>query len=77
MTHEGDTSSLGGGAEEGNLGLFIAKDLCVMENRVPGRLAHGCAIILNGVDDANASGRVWLDFVSEGRVSGSFEEMEA
>jgi hypothetical protein len=63
VTHQCNTSALGSGAEESYFDLLLAKDLGVFVDRVPRWLADGRAIVLQRVNDTNASASIDVHFV--------------
>lgn len=69
MTHQSDTSTLGRGAEEADLDLLLAQNLCVMKDGIESRLADRRAIIFNAIDDTNTTSCVWLDFIPKHAIS--------
>ena len=65
MTHQCNTSTLGSGAEEGDFDLLIAEDLRVFVNGVPCWLTDSRAVVLQRIDDVNATASIYIDFVPE------------
>ena len=65
MTHQCNTSTLGSGAEEGDFDLLIAEDLGVFVNGVPCWLTDSRAVVLQRIDDVNATASIYIDFVPE------------
>lgn len=65
MSHESDTSTLRSRAEEGNLGLLVPQDLCIVKHRLECGLANRGAIILIRIDDTDPSSRIGFDFIPE------------
>ncbi len=63
MTHQCNTSTLGSGAEEGYFDMLLAKELGVFENCIPRWLTDARAVVLQRVNDTNASASIDVDFV--------------
>jgi hypothetical protein len=65
VTHQCNTSTLGSGAEESDFDLLFAKELGVFVKCVPRRLTDARAVVLQRVNDTNASASIDVNFVPE------------
>lgn len=63
MSHQGDSTTLRGTAEEGNLGLVLAKQLGKEHGGIPSRSTAGILVVLDRVE-LHTEARVSLDDTS-------------
>lgn len=64
MSHESNTTTLGSGAEEGNLGLLGTEFVGIKHHAVPGGGSNSVLVVLDG-GEMNAESGISLDNTSE------------